>query len=601
MLKKLLLIFILFLFSSGAWAANYYVDSASSGGDGTTTATSGAHAAFATIASVNAASFSADDFVYLKDDCIWNETLIVPSSGISGHPITFDHYGSGTNHPILRLAISRAGAQWNKTVGQTNVYQSDITSYSLVLTNGVVWYTSVPGQFLTQTSSVANVDATAGTCYYNSGENLIYIHTVDSSSPIVNGDTYWIGNRVWGILTNGKDYINLNNIDVYYISAAGIETCAVAYATPSSNINITGCNAYYDAGDGILGIGANIAFTNCKVYYSTFKGFIALDVGGALSSSNISFTNCEYATNNIWGEGVFSATPTAFYIEGADGTSITSCTISGNCYRGIMVGRIGTNYSDSFTLNGLKVTGSIDFYIVDDDMGASNVTISGINNTASPYTVNHNYALHFINTVGLTIKNNNIVCGGTSYTAIFHSVPATIEYNILTAPFVVIWPQSGADGTTIYNNTITTGTYGVYAGAGISTTIKNNIFYNCVTMFNLSTNPTSDYNCGYGYTRWSNLGATLALWRIASGQDANSFNSDPLFVSGSDYHLQVNLSATKSPCIDAGIDVGLTSDYEGNPVYKGVAPDIGVYEWNGSRFGVSGVFGASGRFGVPGY
>lgn len=51
--------------------------------------------------------------------------------------------------------------------------------------------------------------------------------------------------------------------------------------------------------------------------------------------------------------------------------------------------------------------------------------------------------------------------------------------------------------------------------------------------------------------------------------------SDPLFVdtSSSDFHLQ-----STSPCISAGIDVGLTEDYDGNPI-TGINVEIGIYEY----------------------
>jgi len=44
-----------------------------------------------------------------------------------------------------------------------------------------------------------------------------------------------------------------------------------------------------------------------------------------------------------------------------------------------------------------------------------------------------------------------------------------------------------------------------------------------------------------------------------------------------DYHLQPT-----SPAINAGVDVGLTQDYEGKSVPKGFAIDIGAYEFAGS-------------------
>jgi hypothetical protein len=53
----------------------------------------------------------------------------------------------------------------------------------------------------------------------------------------------------------------------------------------------------------------------------------------------------------------------------------------------------------------------------------------------------------------------------------------------------------------------------------------------------------------------------------------NNITGNPLFVSASDFHLQ-----SSSPCINKGVDVGLTKDYEGNIVSS--VPDIGVYEFN---------------------
>jgi hypothetical protein len=47
-----------------------------------------------------------------------------------------------------------------------------------------------------------------------------------------------------------------------------------------------------------------------------------------------------------------------------------------------------------------------------------------------------------------------------------------------------------------------------------------------------------------------------------------------------DPQLDVNYKiSSSSPCLDAGIDVGLTSDYWGNAVPYNGLPDIGVYEW----------------------
>lgn len=83
-----------------------------------------------------------------------------------------------------------------------------------------------------------------------------------------------------------------------------------------------------------------------------------------------------------------------------------------------------------------------------------------------------------------------------------------------------------------------------------------------------------DYNCVFGNTTnyWDNSTGTLA-----PKAGPHSISSNPLFTNAAnrDFTLQ-----SGSPCINAGVDVGLTRDYAGNPVPVpiGSAPDIGAYE-----------------------
>jgi hypothetical protein len=69
-------------------------------------------------------------------------------------------------------------------------------------------------------------------------------------------------------------------------------------------------------------------------------------------------------------------------------------------------------------------------------------------------------------------------------------------------------------------------------------------------------------------------GNNLATWNGLTGVGTD-LNSDPLFVSASDFHLQAG-----SPAINAGFSLGFTTDFEGNTI-KG-EPDIGAYESNSS-------------------
>ncbi len=115
--------------------------------------------------------------------------------------------------------------------------------------------------------------------------------------------------------------------------------------------------------------------------------------------------------------------------------------------------------------------------------------------------------------------------------------------------------------------------------------VKNNIIGEAKGREILVATPyavVSDYNCIYhsaGGTFMSYHGVmrTLPEWKIASGQDANSINSDPLIVNvqTADFSLQAG-----SPCINAGTSVGLTMDRLRHPIVG--PPDFGAYEWQGT-------------------
>lgn len=91
---RMTLLLLPLLAASGvhAFAATYYVSS-STGNDsnsGTSTATP-----WQTIGHVNAQTFQPGDSVLFKRGDVWNESLVAPSSGAAGNPITFDAYGTG--------------------------------------------------------------------------------------------------------------------------------------------------------------------------------------------------------------------------------------------------------------------------------------------------------------------------------------------------------------------------------------------------------------------------------------------------------------------------------------------------------------------------
>jgi hypothetical protein len=138
-----------------------------------------------------------------------------------------------------------------------------------------------------------------------------------------------------------------------------------------------------------------------------------------------------------------------------------------------------------------------------------------------------------------------------------------------------------------YNNVIYGSTnHGVQiseVNGALSWTFKNNIFYEN-TPYDLNMGNTTSFthsnNLYYraaGGNRIYFNGRYYNATAAKSTFEPSCQNTDPKFLSPSDFHLLPD-----SPCIDAGVDVGLTQeeDYEGNPIIG--LPDIGAYEYGGA-------------------
>ncbi len=83
-------------------------------------------------------------------------------------------------------------------------------------------------------------------------------------------------------------------------------------------------------------------------------------------------------------------------------------------------------------------------------------------------------------------------------------------------------------------------------------------------------------NCFYGSSADAVVKASCV---ITSETTQNNITTDPLFVSATDFHLQAG-----SPCINAGTNVSLTSDFAGHRVPQNDTVDIGAYEYGDYLF-----------------
>ncbi len=190
--------------------------------------------------------------------------------------------------------------------------------------------------------------------------------------------------------------------------------------------------------------------------------------------------------------------------------------------------------------------------------------------TISGYKIHHNYAAN----------NQGFIEIGSGSTG--SSKNNTISYNVMynNARPMGLHLSGGfgavVDNLKFENNTVidlrseTTATGVIFLGATPTTNtliMRNNIFYltNYIKFANGSTF-THDHNIFFFNGKATGLGFTLGTGESVTNP---SFTN----LSGANYEL-----GSSSPAIDKGITLGYSTDYSGDKVPNGTAPDLGAYE-----------------------
>ena len=531
-IKQIKLFFVLTLFAvlsfltmfSSSWAATYYVDATNGNdsNDGLALST-----AWKTIAKVNASNFQPGDFILFKRGEIWREQLTVPSSGTSGHPITFGAYGTG-NNPV----ISGANIASTWTDEGSSIYSATLTTEPEQLFYDDTRLTENGG---TTTSVGSNEwDWDSNTLYINVGEDPSggyveisqrnfalwmssknYLTFQNLSFTKANGDvavilidgsdiTYdkiSVSNGAWhGIAIVGGENITIENSDIYGNESAGIFSWKVA-ATEGNEVLIKS-NTVHDNKT----FGIEIVSDYHIIEYNT-----VYDNGSAGSYSGIEVDNVydgdDFPNHNI----IRYNTVYGQIANGDDGTGIYADEYSDytDIYYNVVYGNDGPGIS-TFKADYVNIY--------------NNTVYGNCQNSSGELThfnEIHNYGNGTANSTNVVIKNN--------------LVQATV-----------------ANTYNIYFNRET------YNMTGLD--ISNNIWY------------STSMNWYY----WNDSGGNnLSTWNGFTGVGTD-FNEDPLITDpdNADFTLQVT-----SLAIDSGTDVGLSQDYTGNSIVE--APDIGAYEYQG--------------------
>ncbi len=549
----------LFLFVHQSLAATYYVD-ATGGNDinnGTAEAT-----AWKTIAKVNSSTFQPGDSILFKRGEVWREQLTVPSSGAPGNPITFRAYGSGDRPTFRNLKVVDSG-DWSvySGSGANTIYSKSVGVYVYILVvDGVLSNQEAAGTFTPQDGFWAYLN---GVYYWNPPGD-----TIPSDYVVEVGDNR---NAIHG---SGVSYITIDSIHaigerwVYNVGDNGI----ISFSN-GSDIIIKNCLAEIGQTAGIRLSGCpNSLINNCEARYTTSNGILVKNNSShtEVSDNKVHDIGISEPGDN---EGIAIAGYASAYSDGIIVTrnEVYNCgkwvNEESNRGRGIILYGKNTNTICSRNKVYNNAAAGIIVQVAEAD------TSDGVS-----YTIDHN----LIYDTGLFASGPQGIYGG-----LVIQVGRNVTVNVYNNTIVNTRERAG--GTTadfmIWTQT---------APAVLTLTAKNNIIYTGISSdipdFSVRWRKSSgtdmtyvgDNNLIYNINTNNSIGwiasnYTAATWAAATGQDANSIASYPLFVNeaNKDFHLQ-----PFSPAINAGVDIGLTTDFAGNPIIG--LPDIGAYEYAGA-------------------
>ncbi len=559
--------------------ADYYVSAAGADTNPGTLA-----APWRTIAKVNSAVLAAGDTIHFRCGDVWRETLVPQKNGSAAAKVTYTSYGSGAK-PVISGAEIITTAWTPYPAGPPGTYTTPLATQTMMVT--------VNGAYVKGVKTPASLAANrycweAGVLYLNVGS--------DPSSAVVE-----VGQRNNGVApANGRDHVtlrdlriektNISNIRVVQGDFWIVEDCEIYFGNSNSS----------NAGGGVNGDQMNDAIIRRNhINYSLGDGVMGWRSARMEISDNL--------IENVLDDGGSG---------GADGIQIGAKTTTPNACDGFkilnnIVSRPSTEVQKGCIIQEMGDNGII----------AGNTCIKGrfgLSPNGNNVIVEHNYVTGFGTAGGIRVAQDqhladmkiryNIVTQSPGFTGI------TIMNDKALDPANPVTPKERRNFE-IYNNVVYNTYYGIGAGNNFSGVIRNNIVWHPGTnprwritagtilpgetitvSHNILRDATSEPMVSISGTAYHDLPALQA-----AGWGTGSSVADPLFVNvaGADFHLQAG-----SPGIDAGIDVGLTEDFEGNPVPVGGAPDIGAYEavgaYEGFDYAAGSISGLSGGRGWNG-
>jgi hypothetical protein len=388
-------------------------------------------------------------------------------------------------------------------------------------------------------------------------------------------------NNTTGLLVNGRNYIIFDGIDFQdgmvdkiKLQLMSATNCIVRNCDFSGNVTDHALRVYGGSCE-------NLTIDNCTFTDAGHLDVIRIYATTPEAINNITVSNCTIvgtAGNGIYiycDESINDAgyKPQNITIDNNSISDTGYCAIVAVMDNSTISNNICTNigYITTPNINAIQL-GDCDDCIIE---GNSISTVRTSVPDGSGIILDFAYADDDHITERAIVRNNYIYdCNDGAGVSTYKSANCIIYNNIIVN---CDQGMSGANSNSVnnlfYNNVIYNPTDNCLKLRSSSTAVAyNNIFYGAVgsgVRLETGATVTEDYNCYY------DCGTNFTGGVIG----ANSFESDPLFRSPTDYHLQKT-----SPCRDSGTLISsITTDYEGNPRKMGSGQDMGAYEYYKAR------------------
>ena len=549
---RIVLAMVLAVWAGVAGATDYYVDAAggADSADGLSTKT-----AWKTLAKVNGSTFKPGDSILLMRGGLWRETLEVPSSGAPDKPITIGAYGQGEK-PILCGA--NVIGPWQREAAGKNVWSVVLAKVAPPQEDGdgsaldgrgevSVWFDGVRGK---RAESLQALGPQAN--WYYDGYKL-YVYSTDDPYKAFTKPGIELPVRLEGIRLDSRPYAKR---DRRWVVIQDLHLCKIRRwaidAINSDHATVRGCLIEW------VGPG-----NKWKDYYND-----AVAVGLNHNTSNALVEDCDL---HDCGCGAYIGTAQPGYAAKAN--SVRNCRILQRDHRHQ---RQGARHRRD--LRGQH-------HLQRPDPGHPQ---RGRRAGRQPHRAELRPPLQ---AGGHRARDRN-----------------TVAYNVIAscqaAAVIVISDTgetedhiNGGDNNVIVNNVL----FDTPLNSGLSfanpagtdirgNVVKNNIFCGIFLPIRFSggipadgAGNTIDFNCYWNadpksaYARQPGQMA-LADWQGKLGWDKHSVFADPKFTASAPKEAKDFAVQPGSPCIDAGTDAGLKTDFAGGKVPQGKAPDIGAFE-----------------------